>query len=302
MTSPEFRNKLQEAQRRRWLTPYLTLQEKNEQRIKKIFNLAAKDALKEVSALKKSSTFSAGVRTAQLRIVLEELQPIVKKAFDDTLDITGNGQKDAAELAVNILGRTDEDYLKAALTDSGIPVASYLAGERQSARLNVISAISSITHADYKLSKYVYGSNALAKGWLKNSVAAMILRGTSAQEIARVASSSIRGDVPGGVSYAALRLGRTELNNAFHATNITLAQDRPWIPSMKWNLSHVHSFNPNRAEICEQYSQKEWRVEAVPPKPHPQCRCYVTPNLVPYEQFIQDLTNNKYRSWIDAAA
>lgn len=302
MTSSQSQNIAEEALRRRWLTPYLSLQKSSEKRIKSVFNSAAEDAMKQVSALSKSSQFSAGVRTAQLRIVLDELSPIMKEAFDATLPVIRDDQKDAAVLAVTALGKTDRDFLKAAFSDSGISPSAYLAGERQAARLNVISAISSITKSDYKLSKYVYGSNALAKGWLKNKVAAAILRGTSAQEIARIARDSIRGDVPGGVSYAALRLGRTELNNAFHATAITLSQDRPWISSMAWNLSSVHSHNPNRTEICEEYAEKEWPVTAVPPKPHPQCRCYVTPTLVPYEQFLQDLTNDKYRSWIDAAA
>lgn len=303
MTGPTPANINEEALRRRWLTPFTTVQKRYEKRIRNVFNIAAEDAYQQVNALSTNSTFSAAVRTAQLRIVLSELQPIVKEAFDDTLSITRDGQQDAAVLAVTALGQTDRDYLAAAFSNSG-DVRDFIAGERQAARLNVISAISSITKSNYKLSPIVYGSNALAKGWLKNQTTALILRGTSAKEIARAVRSSVRGDVPGGVSYAALRLGRTELNNAFHATAISVAKDRPWITGMDWHLSSVHQHRDiaGQPEICEQYSAQQWTLRNVPPKPHPQCRCFVTPTLVPYEEFLRDLTAGKYRSWIDEAA
>ena len=148
------------------------------------------------------------------------------------------------------------------------------------------------------MSSRVYQTKALANHWVDKLVTTSIMRGDSAQQIANAVKTSIKPDTPGGVSYAAMRLGRTELNNAFHATSITLAQDRPWIESMAWNLSATHEFaSTSKPEICETYAAKVWHVDQVPAKPHPQCRCFVTPQLEAWETFVRHLTAGQYRSW-----
>lgn len=284
-----------------WLIPFTTLQRRYEMRIRTVLLSASQDAEKAVLALSKKQTFSSGVRIAQIRLLIEELQPILKELFNDAIPVIANGQQDAGVLAVNKFSETDADYLAKAFSQSG-SVRDFVDGQRQSARVGIRQAISSITRSDYDLSSNVYTTRALANRWLKNQVTGLVLRGESAQTIARVVRASIRPNTPGGVAYAALRLGRTELNNAFHATAVDLAKDRPWVTGINWNLSSVHSHTSDKKEICEQYAEMTWTPKTVRPKPHPQCRCYVTPALVPYEQFVQNLTAGKYRSWIREAA
>lgn len=291
----------EDENRATWLTPFTTLQRRYEIRLRTVMLQAAEDAQKAVIALDRDSTFSAGVKLAQTRLVLGEIQPILKDLFNEVIPIVRNGQQDAGVLAVTQLSKTDRRYLVQGFNGNG-PADAFIAGQKQSARLGIANAISSITKADYDLSSNVYGTRALANKWLKNQVTSMVLRGSSAQEIAKQVRSSIRPSTTGGVAYAALRLGRTELNNAFHATAITLSQDRPWITGMDWHLSSVHTNRESRLEICESYAKKSWSVDNVPAKPHPQCRCYVTPRLVAIAEFNRSLTAGKYRSWIDEAA
>ena len=292
----------EEENRALWLAPYLSLQARSDIRLRTVLISTAQDAEKEVIALSKSSTFSNGVRAAQLRLLITELQPVLKELFDDVIPVVGNSQKDAGVLAVNQFSKADADYLKAAIQDSGISLSDFTAGQRGAARNGIRAAISSLQKSDYDLSSNVYGTRALSNRWLKNQVAILIARGESANTIAKAVRSSVSPRTPGGVAYAAMRLGRTELNNAFHATAVDLAKDRPWVSGMDWHLSSVHSHSPNKTEICELYSKKQYKVEAVPAKPHPQCRCYVTPSLVAKEVFMRRLTAGQYRSWIHEAA
>lgn len=302
MTQPDPANSVTiETLRRRWLKPFITVQQSNEKKIRSLLNQGAQDAFDQVFALSQSSTFSAGVRTAQLRMVIQETQRVHKELFDELIPIIRNGQQDAAVSAVEGMSATDRKYLKAAL--GAVDPSGYESGATQSARLGIANAISSISKSDYKLSNSVYRTRRLANGWIKNKVTSQILRGGSAQEIAKEVRSSIRPDVPGGTGYAALRLGRTELNNAFHATAVDLSKDRPWVNGMDWHLSKTHKVAPSGiVEICEQYAARQWDVENVPAKPHPQCRCFVTPRLIAYDVFIRQLTAGQYRSWIDEAA
>jgi hypothetical protein len=71
---------------------------------------------------------------------------------------------------------------------------------------------------------------------------------------------------------------------------------------MEWHLSAVHQIDPSRMEACESYANQIFDVDKVPAKPHPQCRCFVTPVMEPIDVFINNLTAGQYRDWIENAA
>ena len=261
----------------------------------------AEDAAKRVSALENNSTFSAGVRSAQIRLTMNEVKATLKDIFKEVIPVIYDGQRKTAVSAVDAFSETDYKYLKRAFSSTG-RVDDFIAGQRLSAQLGIAHAISRVTKTQQPLSTRVYKSQALANNWIHRVVTSSIMRGDSAQDIAKQVKSSIKPNTPGGASYAALRLGRTELNNAFHATSITLSQDRPWVEGMAWNLSKVHTNDTGRVEICEQMAGLIYDVDAVPMKPHPQCRCFVTPQLEPFETFARHLTAGYYRDWMENAA
>lgn len=290
-----------EVLRKRWLNKYITVQTKNDTKIRTVLVESAEDAAKRVAALEKNSTFSAGVRTAQIKLVMKEVKDVLDTLFGKTAPIILDGQKEAAMAAVDGLSESDRRYLEMAFNSTGA-VANFIQSQRLQAKIQVAHTVNRVTKSERPLSQRVYRTKALANRWVQRDVNSGILRGDSARDIAKTVRRHIRPSTPGGVSYAALRLGRTELNNAFHATAITFSQDRPWVQGMEWHLSQVHTFDPNRVEICETYARQTFPVNKVPPKPHPQCRCFITPVLESSDVFIRRLTAGEYEGWIDNAA
>ena len=287
--------------RQRWLNRYIAVQTKTDTKIRTVLVEGAEDAQKKINALEKKTTFSSGVRTAQVRAVMKVVREVLNDVFGQVTPIIFDGQKQEAVAAVDGFTSTDRDFLRAALGSTGA-VDDFIASQRLQAKIQVAHTVNRITKSERILSQRVYRTRALANRWVQRDVNSGILRGDSARDIAKTVRRHIRPSTAGGVSYAALRLGRTELNNAFHATAISLAEDRPWVQGMQWHLSQVHTFDPNKIEICETYSKKVFLVSKVPPKPHPQCRCFITPVLESSDSFIRRLTAGEFNDWIENAA
>lgn len=290
--------------RKRWLQRYLTIQAKHDVKVRTALLQSSQDASDQISSLANSPTFSNGVRTAQLRIIMKIVSEVLNDLFKKQIPLITAGSKQAARAAVTAFGETDRDFLRQAFNSSAgkANVNDFIQGQYIQAELSVMHLISRIEKSSHPLSTRVYRTRRLANTWVQREVNSAIVRGESAAYIAKRVRSSIRPNVPGGVSYAALRLGRTELNNAFHATSVALAQDRPWVEGMVWHLSQTHERTEGTKEICERYSEELFQVDNVPAKPHPQCRCFVTPKVEPLDVFVRNLTAGTYRDWIADAA
>lgn len=171
--------------------------------------------------------------------------------------------------------------------------ADFTQSLKQTAKRNIESVAVREKYTQRPLSEKVWRTKALADGLIGREINKGLARGASADEIAKAVIHMVRPDTPGGVSYAAKRLGRTEINNAFHFQAKQDAQNIPWINQMRWHLSKVHEDDPGDA--CEDYEQIGFfPVEKVPDKPHPNCRCFVTPVNEPYESFEQKLIQGHY--------
>lgn len=155
---------------------------------------------------------------------------------------------------------------------------------------------------DIPLSRRVYKTKALSDKWVERAVNRGILQGKSAAEIARDVRTMISPNTPGGVRYAAQRLARTELNNAFHTTTVRASQ-APWIEGMKWYTSGSHP----RPDECDEYATSNpdnlgegvYKPSNVPGKPHPQCLCWVAAVTVSREDFVDSFLAGSYDSWLD---
>src|SRR5262245_55548189 len=125
----------------------------------------------------------------------------------------------------------------------------------------------------------------------------------SAKEIARKVRGFYNPNVPGGTSYAANRLARTEINNAHHDTTIRLTENRPWVVGYQWYLSGSHP----RADICDSYAHEDhdglgegvFKKGNVPSNPHPQCLCYIGVVQVSREEFRKNLRDGQYQSFLN---
>lgn len=281
-----------------WLGKYLQVEDKHMSAIRGILFQAAQDAFKEISKLEDKDGIGAQTRISQIASFMHIVRDIDANVFKDIGPVLRNGRQDAAEAAVDALGEHERAVTRR-LFGSIEATDAWLDSQRKSAALGVNNAIRQYLGASEPLSRRVYKSRSLSNGYVERIIRSSLARGSSARDIAQAVRHHISPATPGGVSYAAMRLGRTELNNAFHATSIALMDDRPWIDQAQWNLSKRH--NETTGCKCEEYAVlKYFPIDRIPRKPHPQCRCFTTPVLIDWQTFENNLQIGMYDSYIAA--
>jgi ADP-ribosyltransferase exoenzyme len=275
--------------RRVWLNPLLQIVRRTDAELKRLLEKTAKAAAGDVLRINRDNIGDV-VRRGQLRLA----QAAAKRALGSFWKDAGNLiQAERLEVVAQALEASfdvDESIFKAA----GISKKQRTAmrsGLLAAAERNIDNMVRRFTTQQHELSAQVYRTEQLANGGIDRLVNHAIGRGLSAKELADEVKRYIKPDVPGGVSYAALRLARTELNNAFHAASIADASDKPWVNAMDWHLSESHP----RPDECDDLAGDDqhglgkgvFPVAEVPGKPHPHCFCFVTPKVIDEDQFIE---------------
>jgi len=247
---------------------------------------ASADAERRIVRLSMREGLGSVVRRAQLSSIRRELhlvQTTLWRSIGGRIRTNGSQIALAASLA--------EEHMEEALfrlVRRGIP-EPLLRAQRAYAQRVVTTYFGRSAHR-VPLSERVFRSERLASGWVDRAINRVILQGGSWQEMAASVRPVIHPDTPGGVSYAAKRLARTELNNAFHEAGKQTARANPYVVAMRWHLSMTHVFVPGTDEICEQYATaKDFAPAAVPDKPHPQCLCYTAPVPMDEDDFLRSL-------------
>jgi hypothetical protein len=259
---------------------------------------AAADARKEAERLAKTRQFGRLTRAAQQRLVERELHKQMRILWEGVGHLTIFGEKEAARAAMDSM-----DFLENRLWHgAGADAADIRRSLRRTAE-NGIDAYLSRQENLLPLSRRIYGNDLLGRNRISTAINKALLRGLSSGEFAQEVSSLIKPGVRGGVSYNALRLARTEINNAFHFSSIRYTRDQPWVEGYKWNLSGSHG----SVDICNEYAQKNhdnlgrgvFKKSDVPGKPHPNCLCYITTVTAPPGKFERQLKNGSYDKYIN---
>ena len=252
---------------------------------------AARDAHKEAKAL------GVGNLTgAQKELRAKALHNAMREVWEGTGYLTIAGE---AEVSAAALQATDDLTKAYKRLPDGDFVREMLHWQAQSGLDSYISRQEN-TQA---LASRVYGNWNLFNGKVDKIINKGLLAGKSADEIARSVSSYIRPTALGGVSYAARRLARTELANAFHQTTIRHSREMPWVTGYKWNRSSSHGHQ----DICDQYATEDhddlgpgiYKKANVPGKPHPQCLCYLTLEEVDEDHFIRNMKRGYYDRYLN---
>jgi hypothetical protein len=234
------------------------------------------------------------VRTAQYNQSRQALLEVASEMWIDEIprSVTQN-LSTATQMAVNtnyqllqILGRATPSYA-AILQDSMLSSARRTFQDVRSRLLNGIN-----------LSPSVFNNRALMMGKIDDIVNSGIGLGQSAREIADSVQQYINPNVMGGQRYAALRLGRTELNNAYHTTSLRSYAESPYVEGVQWKLSGSHP----SGDVCNELAEEDqhdlgkgvFPSDNVPFKPHPQCFCYIVPVTPTADEFIDRLTSGEY--------
>lgn len=284
--------------RNNWLGKYLAVERGMDEQV----YAALKDAMVAVDgslvALVGEETKSAATRRLQLALTHKEIRSHMTDLFGNVEGTLKEYHGKAAVAAVDA-ALDDEKRLLSKIFKDKVAAEQYATSLRASANRNIESVMTRVLETKQPLSKRVYKTRALSTGLVDRAINNGIARGDSYTKIANDVKSLIDPDVPGGVTYAAKRLARTETNNAFHAQAIHDAQDKPWTQQMRWNLSKVHQ--PDDGDPCEEYArQGVFPVEKVPGKPHPHCRCFVTPEPVDDDVFDHAVMSGQYDNYLDS--
>jgi hypothetical protein len=294
MTSPApFFRRLTKAN---WLGRYLDVERDFDDKLKGVL-VDALSNINDAFGNLSDEQFSQKVRRQQIATTGRTLRGIIHEIFGDTGNLIRDHREDAAVAAVDAQLYDQRGILARIFKD---PVArdQYASSLQQTARRNIDAVVTRVLETEKPLSARVYNSESLAKGQVSLAINRALARGASARDLANDVKALIDPKVPGGVSYAARRLGRTELNNAFHAQSIHDAQTVPWVGEMRWHLSKVHEKDPG--DPCEDYARIEmFPADKVPEKPHPNCRCFVTPEQPKYDDFEDALLSGEYDKFLE---
>jgi hypothetical protein len=253
---------------------------------------AAADASRRMVALARKDGLGARVRRAQLGQVRRELLTVQQELWESV-------ETDIKRSGVN-LGRA------AAEADRALQVMLFqragrtlpeqiVEGQRAFAERTVLSYFSRRKN-NIPLSRRVYRTRQLSQGWVDRVVNRVILQGGSWQELARAVRPLISPDAPGGVSFAAKRLARTEMNNAFHTAQRAVNEENPYTTGMTWHLSNSHP-TPDACDLVARgHSQGRpagvYDKGEVPDKPHPQCLCYAVSIPMDEDDFLASLVES----------
>ncbi len=259
-------------------------------------------AERELAAIEGSGIGSM-VRSAQVMQSVTSISQALSALWMAMGDLVRAGQQDAQTVALRMA--FDWDAPLFALEISAAKRAAMKSGLGESGRFNVEAAIARVYKSRIPLAQQVYKTAELTRGWVEHRVTLAIARGATPAQLAGEVRAFINPNTPGGASYAAKRLARTEINNAYHAVIVVHNEDKPWVSGMKWNLSGSHP----ALDVCDDLARRNKHNKGpgvfprsnVPRKPHPQCLCYVTPLVISDDEFVKRYQAGRYDGYIGAA-
>lgn len=265
------------------------------------FDQMLRDGANEIDRLipKLIEKHTAGgtIKAAQLALVRKELHVVQSALWGDLGRVLRGGVGQAVEAAA--IGGLD--VLGSVLGKHHV----HLPGWRESLVAQAkagIDAILAKAKNGIPLARSVYKTQALTTGMVDRKVSQGLLLGHNAKTIAKSVKDMIRPDVAGGVSYAAHRLARTEINHAYQTAQATRHQDEPWTKGMKWNLSRSHP-KPDVCNINAEQDLYDLGEGVYPfgkkPDSHPNCLCYQTPEQIDEDEFEEAFLRGEYNSYID---
>jgi hypothetical protein len=272
---------------------FLAAYRPHDKELRQLLQDAAEEAERIIPKLIERNSRSGQLNAARLAITLREIHSLMAGMWGDYLPLVRSALRGVAVVAVRYAA---EDTIFTWLRQHGGRPADIQAlkeGIVHRAQPRV-DAVIARTVNDVPLSTAVYRTQKLAQGWVDRKIRTGLLLGKNAKDIAKDVRDLIRPDVRGGVSYAAMRLARTEINNAYHTMTVQRQAEKPWVEEMEWHLSRSHPHRDPCDELVGQYPKTK-----VPAKPHPQCFCYVTAVPAEEDDWIDNFMAGQYDDYLD---
>jgi len=241
------------------------------------------------------AAFGNLIYRAQLERTRKQLLAEQARLFTKVGDLTAARRLKAASRAAKLSRAADNALLL--LVGQGAAGKRLYDGADITAQRTVETILARMGLSKVPLAERIYSTSVWMNGRLDRLITQTMAAGLNAKRFAKVARDWFAPSVPGGTRYAAMRLARTEINNAFHATSVSYAADKPWVSQMDWNLSKSHP-EPDKCDLYAE--QSPWDVHLVPRKPHPQCLCYVTEVSMDEDEWIDRFVAGEFDDYLDA--
>lgn len=280
-----------------WLDRYLGVQKKQDVLVRKLLTEAAKHVEAEILALGDKPGIGVMARRAQLIGTKGVIHRALAEFWAKMSTNVRRGREDALAASLEASFDWDEILLARAYPDlkDREHIRDYLL---TSADKNIEAMLRRMLGGNVTLSAKVYSAKTISAGWVDKTVAQGLLKGSSAADMAKSVKSLILPSTPGGVTYAAMRLSRTEINNVYHAQTIDENRKKPWNTGMRWYNSKSHKV----PDLCDQYAALNggiFPLDKVPKKPHPQCFCYCAPETLSTEEFDSKLLAGEFDGYME---
>jgi hypothetical protein len=271
---------------RKPLIAYLGVQTKMDRELRATLLLASKEASKRIAKLENKTGIGAAVRADQLAGVIAAIRKDQRSLWGTDIMRILLKFLPLAERAADNYGKVLDRVFRTAVGERA--ANEYLKSLDAASRAG-IELLS--TRRTVELSQRVYRNADLSAGRVERMVKAGIIQGLSAKELAKSVEKFVSPNTPGGVAYAAMRLARTELNNAFHAEQVAVAESKPWVKGPKWNLSKSHPHDDDCDKLAKGHSKGcapgVYRSDEVPDKPHPHCLCFLTYDVISEDAMVR---------------
>lgn len=283
-----------------WIKAYAKVQKVADKQVLAALRASFRDINKMLKILEGASGIGAAVRREQLLLVRQTILARMAELYRQLGQIIIAQRLEAAAAAVNLMAQTDA-VLFAAAGQSGLAEQLRI-GVTRGLEGTVDVLVTRMTQSRFDLAERIYRSELWMQGQVERLVNSALARGLTAREFAKEARHLFDPSVPGGQKYAAMRLARTEINNAFHAISVNQMVGTPWVTGGKWHLSRSHP----KSDDCDTLANEDryglgqgvFPSEEIPRKPHPQCFCFVTPVTLDEDEFLNSLVSGKYDSYI----
>lgn len=262
--------------------------------LRQILRDGAEEAERIIPKLIEQNTKGGQLKAAQTAIILREIRVLMAALWGDI----GATVRDGVERTVMTAAQGEDILLRFLGAEASKMMLAALAEQAKAG----LQAVLSRAYNGIPLSTQVYRTQALSTGLVQKRVNNGLLLGHSAKRIAKDVRDLIDPNVAGGVSYAAMRLARTELNNAYKTSQERRYKDEPWTKGMQWHLSGSHPV----PDECNDYADgDEYGLGAgiypfgKRPKSHPNCLCYMTPAQTSEDEFIERFLTGEYDDFLD---
>lgn len=277
-----------ELAREQWRAS-LRLNQLTTRQLAMILREAAGEAESMARRIASVSGVAARTRSAQLEIAAQGSREIARSLWNSADETIRRGIGDSSKLAV--------EHAIAIDADLGLPaglIEGLTAGLDQNAERKA-QAIMAHRRYGHTLSERVWKNQALASDRIHRIIDKGLAKGLSARELSKEVRGLVDPSTPGGVSHAAMRLARSEINNAYHMASKEERESRPWVERVEWRLSNSHP----RPDICNDLRDAgPYLPREVPEKPHPHCLCYTAPVTPSKRDFQRGLESGQYDQWL----